>query len=270
MRRKRCMELSLPLNGYSLESPLNKIFMFLTFHSCFPSFEIVYAMSFWGSSPSLRLWELLVNLVFLAKTENPHSLQQFCSLAQKKKKSISRLHTSSNSCLSFPLCQFSSVQWVAPWLEVRGAKLICLVTQHPEIFFGSPRLSKNTPFRNQIGVIHFRAHPSRVKAAGVLCALHLSRNICTANPEKWMVSSRATERPTTPPRPQRLSHIHSANQSAPTGEASAISPAGVGVTSGFLRAPYSVCGSCLPASLLHQGSLIRSRVSLCAVHWEPD
>lgn len=80
------MELSLPLNGYSLESPLNKIFMFLTFHSCFPSFEIVYAMSFWGSSPSLRLWELLVNLVFLAKTENPHSLQQFCSLAQKKKK----------------------------------------------------------------------------------------------------------------------------------------------------------------------------------------
>lgn len=78
------MELSLPLNGYSLELPLNKIFMFLTFHSCFPSFEIAYAMSFLGSSPSLRLRELLVNLVFLAQTKNPHSLQQFCSLVQKK------------------------------------------------------------------------------------------------------------------------------------------------------------------------------------------
>lgn len=111
------MELSLPLNGYSLESPLNKIFMFLTFHSCFPSFEIVYAMSFWGSSPSLRLWELLVNLVFLAKTENPHSLQQFCSLAQKKKKKALAAYTPLPIlvCPSLSVSFLLSNEWPRGW-----------------------------------------------------------------------------------------------------------------------------------------------------------
>lgn len=179
MRRKRCMDLSLHLNWYSLEFPLNKIYMFLAFHFCFPRFEMVYAMNFFGFPPSLRPWEWLTFYSLWRPKTPPYGN----SLLWHKK-------ALTPPPLPIPVCPPLSVSFcfcpMSGLMEVRRAKLIYLVIQHPETqdpLLWVLRSVKNTRFRNHIGLIHLPAPPSTIRLSGsYLC----SNNFCTANPQnQW-------------------------------------------------------------------------------------
>lgn len=227
MRRKRYMDLSLHLNWYSLELPLNKIYMFLAFHFCFPRFEMVYAMSFLGSPPSLRLWEWLTFYSLWRPKTPPYGN----SLLWHKKALTPP--PPCNSCLSSLLCQFLLLSNEWPH-GVQTCQINLLGYSTPGDLLWVLGSVKNTPFRNHIGVIHLPAPPSTIRLSGsYLC----SNKLRTANPQNQWSWARHRH-----PRPRQGSHTFTPVSVGPApGVGGGGDPPFLlqvwGVTSGLLRAP---------------------------------